>query len=630
MPGIVGCITKEPREYAERQVRLMTQALLHERFYAAGNWHDESLGVYVGWVGREESLAAEGLRQSEKGDVVLVFSGEEFTDLKTKKENLGNGPDVRSGDTSHLIRLYEQERTFPAQLNGTFHGLLADRPRGMAMLFNDRFGMHRIYYYRSKDTFYFAAEAKAILAVCPELRSIDPRSLGEFVSCGAVLDGKTLFKGISVLPPGSAWIFRNRELAQENTFFEPREWEEQDKLSPEDFFRELQSSFMRNLPRYFGKGERIALSLTGGLDTRMVLAGRKPDPGSLPCYTFGSMFRDNEDVRIARRIARIANQSHQVIVAGQEFLKQFPLYAERAVFLTDGCVDVGRAPDLYLNERAREIAPIRMTGNYGSEILRGVRAFKPERFTSGIFQRDFLSFTSEAEATFARLLGTNAVSFAAFRQCPWHHYGIRALEQTQLSMRSPFLDNDFVRTVFRGQGSDLAGSKISMRLIAGANPALLGIPTDRGLGGNSGEPFRAASRAVLEFLFKAEYAYDMGMPQWLARADHSLKALHLERLFLGRHKVFHFRVWYRDALAGFVKEILLDSRSLSRPHVERKGVERAVQDHAKGKGNYTTEIHKLLTIELLYRLFVDGQGNGVRGPRSDSSLSERTNHLATA
>jgi hypothetical protein len=31
-----------------------------------------------------------------------------------------------------------------------------------------------------------------------------------------------------------------------------------------------------------------------------------------------------------------------------------------------------------------------------------------------------------------------------------------------------------------------------------------------------------------------------------------------------------------------------------------------VQGHLKGDRNYTTEIHKLLALELLHRLFVDG------------------------
>ena len=58
-------------------------------------------------------------------------------------------------------------------------------------------------------------------------------------------------------------------------------------------------------------------------------------------------------------------------------------------------------------------------------------------------------------------------------------------------------------------------------------------------------------------------------------------------------------------LANYVKEMLLDSRTLSRPYLERKGVEAIVSGHLKGNRNYTTEIHRLLSLELIHRLFVD-------------------------
>jgi asparagine synthase (glutamine-hydrolysing) len=51
--------------------------------------------------------------------------------------------------------------------------------------------------------------------------------------------------------------------------------------------------------------------------------------------------------------------------------------------------------------------------------------------------------------------------------------------------------------------------------------------------------------------------------------------------------------------------MLLDRRTLSRPYIERKGVEAAVLGHIKGDRNYTTQIHKLLSLELLHRLFLD-------------------------
>jgi asparagine synthase (glutamine-hydrolysing) len=95
------------------------------------------------------------------------------------------------------------------------------------------------------------------------------------------------------------------------------------------------------------------------------------------------------------------------------------------------------------------------------------------------------------------------------------------------------------------------------------------------------------------------------MPQWIAQADHMLSALHLERIWLGRHKIFHFRVWYRDQLRGYVRDMLLDKRSLSRPYLEPSGVERIVNDHLRGNRNHTTEISRLLSLELIHRLFID-------------------------
>jgi asparagine synthase (glutamine-hydrolysing) len=317
------------------------------------------------------------------------------------------------------------------------------------------------------------------------------------------------------------------------------------------------------------------------------------------------MFRECQDVSLSRRVATACGQSHQVITVGQEFLSRFSHYAERAVYLTDGCVDVSRAPDVYLNERARKIAPVRMTGNYGGEVLRHVRTFKPEERVPGLFQPEFVSLLHKARETYASVVQGHPVSLAVFKQNPWNHYGILAVEESQLSLRSPFLDNDLVRTVFRAPDSAFIGNEDSLRLIADGKKELLRIPTDRGLAGERGRFSEAAHRGVLEFLFKAEYAYDMGMPQSVAKIDHTLSAFHLERLFLGRHKVFHFRLWYRDALAEYVRDMMLDPRSLSRPYVERKGVEAVVRGHLKGDRNYTTDIHKLLALELTHRLFLD-------------------------
>jgi len=626
MPGIVGLITSLPREKSAPQFVRMMETLRHEPFYVTGTWIDESLGIYLGWTRRLDQCDEMPLR-NERGDVVLGFSGEEFPEPGMAQRLSQRGHELSADGLSYLVHLYEEDASFLSGLNGRFHGLLVDQRRGSAILFNDRYGMHRLYYHESESTFYFAAEAKAILAVRSELRTIDPQGLGEFVACGAVLENRTLFKDVHVLPPASAWVFQNGGLKSKHSYFDPKDWEEQETSDPEVYYEELRGVFTQNLPRYFRGDQQIAMSLTGGLDTRMILACHKSDPGALPCYTFGSMFRENHDVHVSRHVAQFCGQPHQVIAADQVFLREFSRYAERTVFLSDGCVEVGRAPDLYLNELAREIAPVRMTGNYGGEILRHVTSFKPQPL-KGLFCTEFQTHVDRAWATYAKVSFTHPVSFAAFQQAPWHQYGVLALEQTQLCMRSPFLDNDFVRTVFRSPLAALASNEVSLRLIKDGNPGLLRIPTDRGLVGNGGPAQQAVRKALLEFQFKAEYASDMGMPQWLARLDR-YSPLRLEHLFLGRHKVFHFRVWYRDALASYVRETLLDCRSLSRPYIERKGLEAIVRGHLKGDRNYTNELHKALTLELLHRLFIDG-GERDDGESSRTPMAKGANHLATA
>ena len=169
------------------------------------------------------------------------------------------------------------------------------------------------------------------------------------------------------------------------------------------------------------------------------------------------------------------------------------------------------------------------------------------------------------------------------------------------------MDNDFVRTVYRAPLASATNGDVRLRLINEGSKALAKVPSDRGVGGHSGRITSALLRTYLEFTFKAEYAYDYGMPQSIARIDHLLAALRLERLFLGRHKLLHFRVWYRDALHEYVRQTLLNPVTLSRPYIERKSVETIVQGHLKGDQNYTTEIHKLLTLELLHRLFLDAK-----------------------
>jgi len=439
----------------------------------------------------------------------------------------------------------------------------------------------------------------------PELRQLDPQGLGEFMSCGCVLQNRSLFQGISLMPGGSAWVFSPGQSVRKETYFRKEAWEEQPLLNGRDYFEKLRETWARILPRYFDGPERAALSLTGGVDSRMILACAPCRPGTLPCYTFGGMYRDCADVTISRRAAEICGQPHETISLTRDFFSEFPALVEKSVYLTDGTLDPTGAADLFVNRIARRKAPVRVTGLNGGEILRSLVMFKPDN------RRPWESVTSQlkehiraAAATYDRELQGNRLSFIAFKQAPWYLFARLAIERSQLTIRTPYFDNDLVALSFQAP-QEMRGIEPALRLIAEGNPALKDLGTDRASQLLSIPGITFARHQMQEFTFKAEYAYDYGMPQWLARMDHLFAAFHFEKLFLGRHKFYHFRVWYRDELSRYVRDILLGSRARGRSYLDGVDLEHLVVAHTAGRANHTTEIHKLLTLELLQCQMID-------------------------
>jgi asparagine synthase (glutamine-hydrolysing) len=124
--------------------------------------------------------------------------------------------------------------------------------------FNDRYGLGRIYYYQAPDGFYFSSEAKALLKVLPFLRELDVRSVGEFLSCDCVPQERPMFRGILILPAGSAWIFWPNVVLEMRRYFRPSTWEDQPRISPENYHKSVREIFLRVLKRYlqYPVGER--------------------------------------------------------------------------------------------------------------------------------------------------------------------------------------------------------------------------------------------------------------------------------------------------------------------------------------------------------------------------------------
>ena len=613
-------ISRRPARECENVVRGMLVSMQHEPFYRAGTYSIPELGVYAGWVALKDSFAADQVFLNEHHDVALVFSGECFADPEVRNSLRRKGHCVEKNG-GWLVHLYEEQgEQFFGQLNGLFSGLLVDKRRRKAFLFNDRYGAERIYWHETNDDMYFASEAKALLRVLPELREFDEDGLAQFITYGCTLEERTLFRGIHLLPGGSLWSFEDCNCRKQR-YFSSVAWESQPLLSAECFEAAFQEAFKKVLPRYFESDSEIGISLTGGLDSRMIMSGR-PHNGERPiCYTFSGEKGETFDDRLAARVAKACGLEHRLLRIASDFFSEFASHADRTVYITDGCFGVTGAHEIYLNRQARELAPVRMTGNYGSEVLRGTSTFKRLNLSASLLEPQFGQALNSLTEPWANG-NTHPVTFAAFCEIPWNLFGSLAAGRSQVIVRTPYLDNEIVALAYQAPDTLRRSRFLGWHIVKGDGGASLSqIPTDRGWPRENFALSATFGRFFSKATFKLDYLNNEGCPHWLSSFDSVFTRVTSSLGLVGLHKYLHYRSWFRRELAEYIKSIVNDPQTQRTAFWSRDFLEHLAAEHIQGGKNYVLEINVVLTLEAVERLLLRGSSFGIEESRTSLDCS---------
>src|SRR5579883_2062574 len=144
MPGITGLIKRSNSVADDSTLATMLNCIKHEPFYTTGTCCAPELGASVGWASAGAPLPFGGWNSSRS--IALLFSGELFS------HSSGQNP------VQNIISLYEKDGpAFVEKLNGWFSGLILDLRDQKTILFNDRYGLGRIYYHQTPEAFFFSS-----------------------------------------------------------------------------------------------------------------------------------------------------------------------------------------------------------------------------------------------------------------------------------------------------------------------------------------------------------------------------------------------------------------------------------------------------------------------------------------
>ena len=187
--------------------------------------------------------------------------------------------------------------------------------------------------------------------------------MADFFSFGYVFGDKTFFKNINLLPTGSILTWQKQTLDIKK-YWDLAYCEEYKNKDKREYTEEMYLLLKQAVNRQMAGEYRIGIPLSGGLDSRAIIANIKKEHYPLDTYTFGR--GQCADLKYAREIANILGAVHRHYpLEPEKIVMQF----EQTVRLTEGMFSVFDNHELSLFKGIKEHCDVLLDGLSGAILL---------------------------------------------------------------------------------------------------------------------------------------------------------------------------------------------------------------------------------------------------------------------
>ncbi|WDO03844.1 asparagine synthase-related protein [Aeromonas allosaccharophila] len=329
MPGLFGYIKKHPAhsdvisQIIRMQVELYPVTVEHD-------YQDENLAAV-----RCYSFYEKKTHQDAAGTIHIWVEGCAYNLAEVAHRYQHVFEDLNQA----LLWSYQQERLpeMLSVLDGIFCAVIYDQPKNRITLLTDRYGMRGLFYYHKNGYFAWSSELKGFMPLEFFDRQLDKQALSCFMDLGYLVGDITYFSGVSLLPPATLLTY-DIDTARLHS---QRYWSwaniKQCNLSFNDAVDALGDIVMRAVHRRIDMAEPLVFPISGGLDSRMLLAATHhlyPEYKG-PCFTFGT--HACADIVLAQQVTDMVGWPHVIheLTPDNWFEKRIP-----TTWVTDGLLDM--------------------------------------------------------------------------------------------------------------------------------------------------------------------------------------------------------------------------------------------------------------------------------------------------
>jgi len=336
MCGITGLMAFRERHVSSELLIEMTRRIAHRGPDDSGIYisPDRHIGLGSSRLSIQDlSTAGHMPMPNEERRVWLTFNGEIYNFKQLRPDLVRHGHEFASEtDTEVVIHLYEERGlSFLDDLEGMFAIALWDEAEGLLLLARDRLGEKPLYYTDHGGVFRFASEIKALLADESLPRSLNLKSLNQYLTFGFVQPPHTMFEGIHKLAPGERLIIRHngqRELTRFwNPLGDPDQVRHVRSLGIQEHVREVRSLLERSVESCLVADVPVGAFLSGGVDSSAVVSIMSQKSGRrLECVTISYPDQpDRDESSFARLVAEQTGANlHPIPVHAQDAEEAFP------------------------------------------------------------------------------------------------------------------------------------------------------------------------------------------------------------------------------------------------------------------------------------------------------------------
>jgi len=608
MPGIFGIYKQKWKENPSSLMEKMISSMNHGGSLRIDRFTEEERGLGMGRVSLGVLNPVDQPIQNSEGNCRIIFHGELYGKSQSS-----------STDPEYVLEQYiEKGDQCASELNGIFHFAIYDSRSEQIKLFNDKFGLQPLYYSVSPDGLIFAAEVKALLEDKNIVKKPDYESFADFLHYGQILGQKTLFRDIKLLEPGSLLTFdlKDVKVTLKKYWHLDELFVEKGAYSTRGSAEDVVSLLVESIRAQNAHREILGLSLSGGLDSRAILAGLEKNAKGISTYTLG--LPGCADQKLSAQMSKVAGTNHEFIELDQSYIADFENMALEMIHLSDGMYHPHESTEMLALEYFKRAEFKILLRGHGGEIAKAALAYPvmvtPQAYScsSGqgildyifnitnlvirdidpdkVFTSGFRDTIKEApQQSLYESCGRVSEILAPADVCIYYYINEHIRRQvvasldifrTQIEIRMPYVDEAYIKALLELPVSERNEGEIHFKLIKRCMPGLIKIPNS-----NTGAPLDAGPLR----LFITD------------KFNSLMKRLSVK----GFRHYTEFQKWHREGFKQSSQEIIFSEKTENRNIYNMDHLNSVFELHISGRKDYGHLLGTIVGLELWFRSFVD-------------------------